>query len=109
VKSLRATLPVKARNAFEVALGGFAGEFLVERGDDGGVKQRRFLGLGCQRGMLRRGRMWPDKLQDNRKQDCASDCGKSGFIHRDHLDRYLRAPFYAIWEWNDGAAHTGAD
>src|SRR5580692_8504982 len=43
VKSLRAALPVKARNAFEVALGGFAGEFLRQRGNILFRKQRRLL------------------------------------------------------------------
>jgi len=43
VKSLRAALAVKARDTFEVALGGFTGEFL---GKCGGVffrEERRFL------------------------------------------------------------------
>src|SRR5580704_15944620 len=43
VKSLRATLAVKARDAFEVALGGFAGEFLCQRSYILFRKQRRLL------------------------------------------------------------------
>ena len=43
VKSLRAALPMKARDAFEVALGGFAGEFLRQRGNILFRKQRRLL------------------------------------------------------------------
>src|SRR4029077_13872718 len=43
VESLRAALAVEAGDAFEIALGGFAGEFLGERGDVFFRKECTFL------------------------------------------------------------------
>jgi len=54
VKSLRAALAVKARDTFEVALGGFTGEFLGKCGHVFFREERRFLGDSGERSQQKR-------------------------------------------------------